>query len=96
MKLTFTLLALLLSLSALAAPTSTTVLVEGMTCVSCARAIEKSFKKFPEVDSVKISISSEKVTLTFKEGKSLAPDQISQAIKEAGYKVKPTTDSKNN
>lgn len=96
MKFVFTILALLLSLSALAEPTSTTVIVEGMTCASCARAIEKSLKKFPEVDSVKISINSEKVTLTFKEGKSLAHGQISQAIKEAGYKVKPIADSKQN
>lgn len=96
MKFALTLLTLLLPLSALAEPTSTTVSVEGMTCVSCARAIERSLKKFPEVDSVKISLSAEKVTLTFKEGKSLAPGQISQAIKEAGYKVKSTADSKQN
>lgn len=96
MKLAITMLAFLFSINALAEQKTTTVVVEGMTCASCARAIERSLKKHPEVDSVKISISSERVTLTFKEGKDLAPDQISQAIKEAGYKVKPDSDSKKN
>lgn len=94
MKLAVTIMAFLFSLNALAERKTATVVVEGMTCVSCARTIERSLKKHPEVDSVKISISSERVTLTFKEGKNLAPDQISQAIKEAGYKVKPASVSK--
>jgi copper chaperone CopZ len=77
-------LTLFFSLNAFAISNTTTVSVEGMTCVSCARAIERSFKQFPEVKSVKISINSEKVTLTYNDGKSLTPEQIRQAIKEAG------------
>ena len=76
------------TLNAFASNESTTLIVDGMTCVSCARAVERSLKTFPEVDAVKISLSTEKVTVVYKEGKKLTQDQVKAAIKKAGYSVK--------
>ncbi len=91
--LTYVLL-ILSGLNGFAASESTTVVVDGMTCVSCARSVERSLKTFSEVDAVKISLSTRKVTVIYKEGKRLSPDQIRIAIKEAGYSVKSVEGSK--
>ncbi|MGE4107352.1 MAG: heavy-metal-associated domain-containing protein [Bacteriovoracia bacterium] len=83
-------LLLIFSLSvpaAFAGPT-TTIIVDGMTCASCARSIERQFKKFPEVESVDISIRSGEVTLKYTDSKVLTPEQIKRAVQDAGYSVK--------
>ncbi len=67
---------------------TTTIQVEGMTCASCASAIENELRTFSEIDSVEISIKSGQVTLKYKEDKTLRPDQIRTAIQKAGYRVK--------
>ncbi len=88
MKNLLIVLLLLLSETGFTAPLSTTIQVEGMTCASCAAAIEKKLEAFSEVDSIEISIQSGQVVLKFKEGKTLSAEQIRDAIKNAGYSVK--------
>ena len=59
--LTLTLLATL-SGSALAETIHTTV--NGMVCAFCATGIEKTFRRQPEVASVKVDLGKKRVTIT--------------------------------
>ncbi len=87
MRKLYLLLSLALVSSALAASTKTVLLVEGMTCASCAGAIEKRLKKVEGVRSVDIAIKAGKVTVTSKENAAIDPAKAKSAIEEAGYKV---------
>lgn len=80
-------LSLALASSALAASTKTVILVDGMTCASCAGAIEKRLKKVEGVSSVDISVKAGKVTVTSKENTIIDPAKAKSAVEEAGYKV---------
>jgi copper chaperone CopZ len=77
------------SLPAFSAGTKITMVVEGMSCASCAASIEKELRKHPEVDAVEISVRKKKVTVAFKEGKSLAAQEIQKDIEVAGYRATP-------
>lgn len=59
--------------------------VKGMVCAFCAQGITKKFLAMPEVEKVDVSLASKKVTLTYKEGKSLSHDKIESLLKESGY-----------
>jgi len=66
---------------------STRLIVDGMTCQSCASAIKKSLLKHPEVKSVEVDVSRGTVMVTFQPAQSLTETQIREAVKGAGYKV---------
>lgn len=85
-KILFT-LSLLLTFSAFAASTKTILLIDGMTCASCAGAIEKHLKQVEGVGTVDISIKAGKVTITSKETTKIDPAKAKRAVEEAGYKV---------
>lgn len=87
MKKRFLVLSLLLASSALGASTKTILLVDGMTCASCAGAIEKRLKQVEGVSAVDISIKAGKVTVTSKENAKIDPAYAKRAVEEAGYKV---------
>lgn len=59
--------------------------VKGMVCAFCAQGIEKSFKKQPEVEKIKVSLENKYVLLTFKDGKSMPHEKIAAILKDAGY-----------
>lgn len=82
---------MLVSASAFASQKEASLFVEGMSCVSCASAIEKRLRAFPEVASVNISMNTGRVSVSFKDGKSLSRETIQKAIEETGYKVKPAS-----
>lgn len=67
---------------------SKTFQVEGMTCASCAGAIEKQVRKITEVDSVDISIKTGKVVVSAKDNQALSSAKIKKAIEDAGYNIK--------
>lgn len=82
------LLTTLITLSSLAyAGEEMQVGVKGMVCAFCAQGIEKKFKKEPEVEKVSVSLENKYVKLTFKDGKKLSNDKITEILKDAGYEA---------
>lgn len=59
--------------------------VKGMVCAFCAQGIEKSFKKQPEVEKIKVSLENKYVLITFKDGQSMPHEKIATMLKDAGY-----------
>ncbi len=61
--------------------------VKGMVCAFCAQGIEKKLKSQPEISKVDVSLEKKYVHVTFKEGKSLPKEKITQLLKDAGYEA---------
>jgi mercuric ion binding protein len=59
--------------------------VNGMVCAFCATGIEKTFRKQPEVESVKVDLPSKQVTIRTKAGKTLSDAKIKEAVTYSGY-----------
>jgi copper chaperone CopZ len=72
-----------LSASALAETIHTTV--NGMVCAFCATGIEKTFRKQPEVASVKVDLRKKTVTITTKPGQTLSDAKIKEVVTYSGY-----------
>ena len=62
--------------------------VNGMVCAFCATGLEKTFKKQPEVNSVKVDLEKKLVTINTKQGQTINDARITEAITYAGYSVK--------
>lgn len=60
--------------------------VEGMTCVNCARAIERALKRLRGVKKVDVSFELGSVSVEYEEN-LLTPEEIAKVINELGYKV---------
>jgi len=61
--------------------------VNGMVCGFCATAIEKTFRKQPEVKGVDVDLDNRLVTVTTKDGQALGDAKITQLLKNSGYSV---------
>lgn len=61
--------------------------VKGMVCAFCAQGIEKSFKKQPEVEKIKVSLENKYVQITFKDGQRIPNEKIATMLKDAGYEA---------
>jgi Cu+-exporting ATPase len=61
-----------------------TIKVGGMTCVMCARAIEKAVSSVQGVAAVSVNLGSEKAEITYDPGLASA-SEMRAAIEEAGY-----------
>jgi mercuric ion binding protein len=72
-----------LSGSALSETIKTTV--NGMVCAFCATGIEKTFRKQPEVATVKVDLPTKRVTITTKPGKTLSDGKIKEVVTYSGY-----------
>jgi copper chaperone CopZ len=59
--------------------------VSGMVCAFCATGIEKTFRKQPEVNTVKVDLPKKLVTITTKPGKTLSDAKIKEVITYSGY-----------
>ena len=59
--------------------------VNGMVCAFCATGIEKTFRKQPEVESVKVDLPSKQVTIKTKAGKILSDAKIKEVVTYSGY-----------
>lgn len=66
--------------------TATTELqVAGMTCDHCAMAVGRELDALPGVQAVQVSVPTGKVTVTH--DRPLDPQQVADAIDEAGYQL---------
>ena len=62
-----------------------TFIVEGMTCNHCVMSIQKSLGGVSGVKEVKVDLNTKKVDVDFDE--NVRPDQMKEAIINAGYAV---------
>lgn len=60
--------------------------VEGMTCASCAAAVERSTRKLDGVQVSNVNLATEKLSISFDEAKISVGD-IETAVEKAGYKL---------
>ncbi len=61
--------------------------IEGMTCASCAQAVEKSLKDLDSVIQANVNLATEKATVEYESDK-LTDQDFKKAVASAGYKVK--------
>lgn len=56
--------------------------IEGMTCASCVRRVEKALQGVPGVASATVNLATEEATVTFD---GVRPEKLAQALAERGY-----------
>lgn len=61
-----------------------TLNINGMTCASCAKAVEKSINKLKGIEGANVNFATEKLNVAFDES-SVSIDKIKEAVKNAGY-----------
>jgi periplasmic mercuric ion binding protein len=59
--------------------------VNGMVCAFCATGIEKTFRKQPEVASVRVDLTKKQVVITTKPGHTLSDAKIKEVVTYSGY-----------
>jgi len=64
-----------------------TIPVEGMTCASCVRRVEKALTKVPGVLSASVNLASERATVQFLPGQVAIAD-LRRAVEDAGYRLR--------
>ena len=60
--------------------------IEGMSCASCARSVEKALSRVPGVTDANVNFATETAAVTHDDSVTL--DQLTAAVKGAGYAVK--------
>ncbi|MBJ6108786.1 copper-translocating P-type ATPase [Hymenobacter sp. BT523] len=60
--------------------------IEGMSCASCAAAVEKSLNRTPGVQSALVNFATEKATVQYVPGQA-SPATLKEAVVNAGYGV---------
>ncbi len=60
--------------------------IEGMTCTSCAQAVEKSLQGKKGVESARVNFASETARVIFEPG-IIGREEIIEAIREAGFEI---------
>ena len=68
--------------------------IGGMTCASCAKAIERAVNKLDGIDSINVNVATEKATISYDSSK-LKLTQIRNTIEKAGFKVLEKSEGKN-
>lgn len=67
--------------------------ISGMTCASCAKAVERAVKKLDSNIQASVNIATEKLTITYDE-KTVKTEDIEKAIEKAGFGVIKEEESK--
>ena len=75
----------LVTLSASAWAETISTHVNGMVCAFCATGIEKTFRKQPEVASVKVDLPKKQVVIMTKPGQTLSDAKIKEVVTYSGY-----------
>ena len=69
---------------------STTIPIEGMTCASCAQAVEKELVRLPGVTFASVNLATEKASVRYRPDET-GQRKIREAIQRAGYKPLQST-----
>lgn len=64
-----------------------TASVNGLVCAFCATGIEKTFRKQPAVNRVKVDLENKRVTINTKPGQNLDDATITKLLTDSGYSV---------
>lgn len=88
MKKVIIIAALLLStLHSFAQIQSASLIASGLTCSMCSKSIFKALEKLPSVQSIDVDLDKSVFTIQFKEGVKVQPDDILNAVTDAGFAV---------
>ena len=60
--------------------------IEGMTCASCVRRVEKALGQVPGVSAVSVNLATERARVAY-DGQPDVPPALIQAVESAGYKA---------
>jgi copper chaperone CopZ len=85
MRHIFLIFVILASLTGSAFAETITTTVNGMVCAFCATGIEKTFRKQPEVATIKVDLPKKLVTITTKPGKTFTDAKIKEVVTFSGY-----------
>lgn len=77
----------MLALTAAVSADTIRATVNGMVCGFCATAIEKTFKKQPEVSTINVDLKDRLVTVTTKRGQTLDDSKVKKLLTNSGYSV---------
>ena len=69
-----------------ATETVTTITIEGMHCVSCAKKLTKTFQAVPNVGAVEVSAETGLATIAPKADEVPSAKLLWEAVEKAGYK----------
>lgn len=61
--------------------------IEGMTCASCVRRVERALSRVPGVQSASMNLANERATVAIEPGQARLEDLI-KAVEQAGYAVR--------
>jgi Cu+-exporting ATPase len=67
-------------------PTEAVLPIEGMTCASCVRRVERSLAKVPGVADANVNFATEQAVVRFNPGQATLAD-LRAAVDKAGYRV---------
>jgi mercuric ion binding protein len=62
-----------------------TVYVDGLACPFCAYGIEKKLNTLDDVQKMEVQLEEGRILLAFKEGASLAKEDLQEAVQNAGF-----------
>src|SRR5919197_935472 len=62
--------------------------IEGMTCASCVRRVERAVAKLPGVQAAAVNLATEKATVRYTPG-AVSREDFKQAVERAGYALGP-------
>jgi mercuric ion binding protein len=77
-------LSVLITLTGSAFAETINVTVNGMVCAFCATGIEKTFRKQPEVQSVKVDLPRKSVTVQTKPGQTVTDAKVKEIVTYSG------------
>ena len=63
------------------------VSVNGLVCDFCAQAVNRSLRRRPEVNDVRVNLTTKLVTIDFRPNQNLDDATIREIITRAGYSV---------
>src|SRR5690348_1476919 len=67
-----------------------TVEVQGMTCASCVRRVEKALKRVEGVAEASVNLATEQATLSFA-AEAIPFGTLQAAVEHAGYHLRPVS-----
>ncbi|MEJ6951384.1 heavy metal translocating P-type ATPase [Natronospora cellulosivora (SeqCode)] len=73
---------------------SITLKIQGMSCVNCAQAVEKSLAKIDGVQEARVNFAVEKAYIEY-QLEDIRVEDLIEAVKAAGYKAELADDNKN-
>ncbi|MER3439211.1 MAG: heavy metal translocating P-type ATPase, partial [Chloroflexota bacterium] len=66
--------------------TEVTLPIEGMTCASCVRRVERALTKVPGVEEASVNLATETARVRL-DPAVVSQDQLIAAVEKAGYRV---------